>query len=128
MPVIVHKEKNELVMMKWVLLHHGTPDINTAKRPINARTETLSEKPSFYELMKNRRCLVPASGFFKWKKEGKKKVPFYIYLPDTPLFAFAGVYDYLAGPDGNLLFSYMIIITEPNALTVKIHNRILSIL
>ena len=97
MPVIIHEEKNELVMMKWGLVPHWTQDITTAQRPINARAETLSEKPSFKELLQNRRCLVPASGFFEWKKEGKKKIPFYIHLPKTPLFAFAGLYDQWAG-------------------------------
>jgi len=81
MPVIIHREKNELVMMKWGLVPLWTQDIHTAKRPINARAETLSEKPSFKELLKNQRCLVPASGFFEWKKEGSKKIPFYIHLP-----------------------------------------------
>ena len=128
MPVVVHEEKNELVMMKWGLVPHGTRDLYAAKRPINARAETLSEKHSFQELLKNQRCLVPASGFFEWKKEGKKKIPFYIHLPKIPLFAFAGLYDQHAGPDGNLLFSYTIITTEPNALIPKIHDRMPSIL
>lgn len=75
MPVIIREEKNEIVMMKWGLVPHRTLDITTVQRPINARAETLSEKPTFKELLQNRRCLVPASGFFEWKKEGKKKIP-----------------------------------------------------
>ena len=126
MPVIIHEEKNELVMMKWGLVPHWTQDIHTAKRPINTCAETLSEKPSFTELLKNRRCLVPASGFFEWKKEGSKKIPFYLHLPKNPLFAFAGLYDCWTGPDRNLLFSYMIITTEPNDLIAQIHNRMPS--
>jgi putative SOS response-associated peptidase YedK len=128
MPVIIHREKNELVMMKWGLVPLWTQDIHTAKRPINARAETLSEKPSFKELLKDRRCLVPASGFFEWKKEGSKKIPFYLHLPKIPLFAFAGLYDCWADPDGKLLFTYTIITTEPNELIAKIHNRMPSIL
>jgi putative SOS response-associated peptidase YedK len=128
MPVIVREEKNELIMMKWGLVPHWTQDIQTAKRPINARAETLSEKPSFYELLKNRRCLVPASGFFEWKREGKRKIPFYFHLPENPLFAFAGLYDRWTGSDGNCLCTYTIITTEPNELAAKIHNRMPSIL
>jgi putative SOS response-associated peptidase YedK len=128
MPVIIREEKNELVSMKWGLVPHWAQDITTAQRPINARAETLSQKPSFTGLLKNRRCLVPASGFFEWKKEGKKKIPFYVHLPKIPLFAFAGLYDQWAGPDGNLLRTYTIVTTGPNELVAKIHNRMPSIL
>jgi putative SOS response-associated peptidase YedK len=128
MPVIVQEEKNELVMMKWGLVPHWIQDINTAKRPINARAETLSEKPSFKELLIDRRCLVPASGFFEWKKESNKRIPFYLHLPKNPLFAFAGLYDRWTDPEGNILFTYTIITTEPNDLIAKIHNRMPSIL
>ena len=128
MPVVINEEKNEIVMMKWGLVPHRTQDITTAQRPINARAETLSEKPTFKELMQNRRCLVPASGFFEWKKEGKKKIPFYIHLPKIPLFAFAGLYDQWAGIHGNLIRTYTIITTEPNELVAKVHNRMPSIL
>jgi putative SOS response-associated peptidase YedK len=128
MPIIVHEEKNELVIMKWGLVPHWTHDIHTAKRPINARAETVSEKPSFKELLKNRRCLVPASGFFEWKKEGRKKIPFYITLLKNPLFSFAGLYDRWTDPEGNHLYTYTIITTESNDLIAQIHNRMPSIL
>jgi putative SOS response-associated peptidase YedK len=128
MPVIIREEKNELIMMKWGLVPHWIKDIKMAKRPINARAETLSEKPSFTELLKNQRCLVPASGFFEWKKDGSKKIPFYLHLPKIPLFAFAGLYDRWTDPEGHHLFTYTIITTEPNDLIAKIHNRMPSIL
>lgn len=132
MPVIVtddeNTEKNKLVMMKWGLVPHWTRDIKSAKRPINARAETLSEKPSFANLLKNRRCLVPASGFFEWKKEGTKKIPFYFHQPESPLFAFAGLYDQWIDPEGKPLLTYTIITSEPNVLIAKIHTRMPSIL
>jgi putative SOS response-associated peptidase YedK len=128
MPVIVNGDNNNLVMMKWGLVPHWTRDLRTAKRPINARAETLSEKPSFAGLLKNRRCLVPASGFFEWKKEGSKKIPFYLHLPKSPLFAFAGLYDRWNDPEGKLILTYTIITSEPNDLVAKIHNRMPSIL
>jgi putative SOS response-associated peptidase YedK len=128
MPVIIHKEKNELVMMKWGLVPHRVTDIQTAQRPINARSESLSENPSFAKLLINNRCLVPASGFFEWKKEGSKRIPFYFHLQKAPLFAFAGLYDQWADHEGNLLFTYTIITTEPNERVAKIHNRMPAIL
>jgi len=128
MPVIIHKEKNEIVMMMWGLVPHWTQDIRAAKRSINARAESLTEKPSFRELLTNRRCLVPASGFFEWKKEGTRKVPFYIHLKDAPLFAFAGLYDQWKGSDGQLLFTYTIITTQPNERVAALHTRMPSIL
>jgi putative SOS response-associated peptidase YedK len=128
MPVIIHKEKKELVLMKWGLVPHWVSDVNKARPSINARAETLNEKTSFKDLLKNNRCLVPASGFFEWKKEGSKRIPFYLHLPKCPLFAFAGLYDYQVDPQGNLFGSYTIITVEPNDLIAKIHDRMPSIL
>jgi putative SOS response-associated peptidase YedK len=132
MPVIVNDDvngdKKKLVMMKWGLVPHWTGDIRSAKRSINARAESLAEKPSFAGLLKNQRCLVPASGFFEWKKEGTKKIPYYINLPESPLFAFAGLYDQWNDPEGNPLMTYTIITVEPNMLVAKVHNRMPSIL
>jgi putative SOS response-associated peptidase YedK len=132
MPVIINDEKNEdkrnIVLMKWGLVPHRTRDIRSAKRSINARAESLLEKPSFAGLLKKRRCLVPASGFFEWKKEGTRKIPFYINLPKSPLFAFAGLYDQWNDPEGNPLLTYTIITVEPNELVSKVHNRMPAIL
>jgi len=128
MPVIIHTKKNEIVMMKWGLVPRWTQDIRRARRTINARAESLAEKPSFRDLLVNRRCLVPASGFFEWKKEGTRKIPFYIHLPGAPLFAFAGLYDQWKAPDGTCLFTYTIITTQPNERVAPLHDRMPSIL
>jgi putative SOS response-associated peptidase YedK len=128
MPVIIHKEKNELVLMKWGLIPHWVKDVKSAQRPINARAESLQETPSFTDLLTNRRCLVPASGFFEWKKEGSKRIPFYFHLQKAPLFAIAGLYDQWADPEGNLLTTYTIITTAPNEFVAKIHNRMPAVL
>ena len=66
---------------------------------------------------------MPASGFFEWKHEGARKIPFYIHLPDQPLFAIAGLYDEWHDPAGTLLATYTLITTEPNALLATVHNR-----
>ncbi|MFA5221086.1 MAG: SOS response-associated peptidase [Methanoregula sp.] len=123
MPVIVRAHRNELALMRWGLVPHGTHDIHAARPLINARAETLAKKPSFESLLKNRRCLVPASGFFEWKKEGTRKIPFYVHLPENPCFSFAGLYDEWHDPSGTTLSTYTIVTTEPNALMATIHNR-----
>jgi putative SOS response-associated peptidase YedK len=128
MPVIVRKEKDEIALMRWGLVPHWVKDIRTAQRPINARAESLAEKPMFRPLLLSGRCLVPASGFYEWKKEGKHKAPFYFHLPESPLFAFAGLYDTWKGPEGKFLLTYTIITCEPNALLAEVHNRMPVIL
>ena len=78
--------------------------------------------------MKHHRCLVPASGFFEWKREGHRKIPFYIHLPDEPFFAFTGLYDEWHDPAGASVFTYMIITCKPNELVATVHNRMPVIL
>ena len=123
-PVIVQVAGGrELVQMQWGLVPRRAKDIRSAHPVINTRAETLAEKPSFAPLLKNKRCLIPASGFFEWKKEGTRKIPFYISLPDQPLFAFAGLYDEWHDPAGTLLSTYTIITTNSNSLMATVHNR-----
>jgi putative SOS response-associated peptidase YedK len=128
MTVIVRRERDECARMQWGLIPHGTRDLATAQRPINARAETLPEKPMFRPLLTTGRCLVPASGFFEWKKDGKRQIPFYFHLPESPLFAFAGLYDTWKSPDGAPLSTCTIITCEPNALVAEVHNRMPVIL
>jgi putative SOS response-associated peptidase YedK len=127
-PVIARRERTEAVMMAWGLVPPRVRERNTAKPLINARAETLAEKPTFQHLLHGNRCLVPASGFYEWKKEGTRKTPFYIRLRDSPLFAFAGLYDVWHTPDGEGFASYTIITTEPNGLVAPIYNRMPVIL
>ncbi|PKL58252.1 MAG: SOS response-associated peptidase, partial [Methanomicrobiales archaeon HGW-Methanomicrobiales-5] len=123
-PVIVQGASGrELVQMQWGLIPHWTKNIGAAHPIINARGESLAEKSSFASLLKKKRCLVPASGFFEWKHESAKKIPFYITVTDQPLFAFAGLYDEWHDPAGSVLATYTIITTEPNALLATVHNR-----
>lgn len=122
-PVIVRSQENVLAVMRWGLVPYGTKDLHAARPLINARAETLAEKPSFKSLLKNRRCLIPASGYFEWKKEGTRKIPFYVHLPQASCFAFAGLYDEWHDPAGTTLTTYTIITTEANALMATIHNR-----
>ena len=122
-PVITMHERVESVMMQWGLVPHWAKDIKTTHRPVNARAESLAEKPMFRGLLASKRCLVPASGFFEWKQERSHKIPFYVHLRDEPVFAFAGLYDTWSNPAGTTLFTYTIITTTPNALMAPVHDR-----
>jgi putative SOS response-associated peptidase YedK len=83
MPVIIHNACNEMVMMQWGLIPNWVKDPKKSIHPINAKAETLAERPMFGGLLKNRRCLVPASGFFEWKKTWDRKILYYIHPKQT---------------------------------------------
>ena len=127
-PVIVHRERTEAMMMAWGLVPRWTQDRNAVHPIINARAETISQKPSFRDLLKGNRCLVPASGFFEWREEKTRKTPFYIHMRDSRPFAFAGLYDVWHDPAGNDVTTCTIITTRPNELVAPIHNRMPVIL
>jgi putative SOS response-associated peptidase YedK len=122
-PVIVVHERAEAVMMQWGLVPHWAKDITAVHRPINARAEGLAEKPTFRDLLRTKRCLVPASGFFEWKSEAGRKVPFYFHVKDDPVFGFAGLYDIWSNPAGTTLATYTIITTAANPLVAPVHQR-----
>ena len=128
--VIVRPEKGERVpdVAFWGLIPGWVKDPNAFSKPINARAETLTEKPSFRTAFKRKRCIIPASGFYEWKVEGKEKQPFYIHPAEGNLFAFAGLMEDWQGPNGEVMVSACIITTEPNQLMVGIHNRMPVIL
>jgi putative SOS response-associated peptidase YedK len=128
MPVITHQEENHVAIMRWGLIPSWTKDIRDAKPQINARAETLGEKPAFRSLLKSHRCLVPASGFFEWKNEGNRKHPFYFRLTENPLFSFAGLFDQWHNPDGVTVSTYTIITCNANSLVAPAHDRMPVIL
>jgi putative SOS response-associated peptidase YedK len=124
-PVIVRNEdRNELKPMRWGLVPSWAQDPSIGQRMINARAETLLEKPSFKNLVGTQRCIVPADGFYEWRREGNRKVPMWIHLKNREPFAFAGLWDCWRDPAGGKeLYSFTIITTEPNALLRPIKNR-----
>jgi putative SOS response-associated peptidase YedK len=128
--VIVRPERNglEADVAFWGLIPGWVKDPSTSPRPINARAETLEQKPTFRTAFRRKRCIVPASGFYEWKSEGRIKRPFYIHPAKGDLFAFAGLMEDWQGPDGEVLISACIITTEPNQLMARIHNRMPAIL
>ena len=114
--------------LRWGLIPSWAKDEAIGSRMINARAETLAEKPSFRNLLRGRRCLVVADGFYEWRSEGKEKTPMYITLQDDQPFAFAGLWDVWKNPEGEPIQSCTIITTPPNELMATIHNRMPAIL
>lgn len=110
-------------MMRWGLVPSWAKDPTIGNRMINARAETLTEKGAFNTLIDSRRCLVPASGFYEWRKEGNRKVPIWFYLKSKEPFAFAALWDSWRRPDGGNLKTFTIITTEPNDLLRPVHDR-----
>src|SRR5262245_47799675 len=128
-PVIVrHRNANECRLMQWGLIPHWAADPSIGNRMMNARAEALTELPSFKLLVDRRRCIIPADGFYEWRKEGRRKVPMWVYLKSREPFGLAGLRDAWRKPNGKWLESFTIITTEPNELIQPIHNRMPVIL
>ena len=124
-PVILKKNgSNFLEIMQWGLFRFG---VNRSRPLINARVETIKQKPSFQKILKNR-CLVPANGFYEWKKEKTKKQPYFISLKNIDLFAFAGIYEDGESNEGEKIQNLAILTTKSNSFLEKIHNRMPIIL
>jgi putative SOS response-associated peptidase YedK len=126
--VISSEDTKVLAFYKWGLVPSWAKDPQIGNKMINARAETLSEKPSFRNAFRRRRCLILADGFYEWKVMGKTKQPMYIYLQDHQPFAFAGLWENWYAPDGSELKSCTIVTTQPNELMAEIHNRMPVIL
>ena len=124
-PVIVKGEHgNEGKLMNWGLVPSWAPDPSIGHRMINARAETLLKKLSFRNLVSQRRCLIPADGFYEWRREGDRKIPVWIHLKKNEPFVFAGLWDSWRNVEvGAVLHTFAIITTHPNALLRSIHNR-----
>ena len=125
MPVIIRNDgHNEAKLMQWGLVPSWAPDPSIGQRMINARSETLLEKPSFKQAVQKRRCLIPANGFYEWGRKGKLKVPMWIQFKSREPFAFPGLWDcWIDRETGKPLYSFTIIRTRANALLSPIHNR-----
>jgi putative SOS response-associated peptidase YedK len=128
--VIPNDGKNRLDFFLWGLIPSWAKDPAIGNRMINARSETLAEKPSFRAAYRRRRCLVPADGFYEWRSDpgSKVKTPMLIQMESREPFAFAGLWELWNSPDGSQLFSCTIITTDPNPLLARIHNRMPAIL
>jgi putative SOS response-associated peptidase YedK len=127
-PVITASEPDQIQLFRWGMIPSWAKDESIGTNMINARSETILEKPVYRSALQRRRCLVLADGFYEWKRAGKKAQPFRLTLSDSAPFAFAGLWDHWQRPDGTEMWSYTIITTTPNAIAAEIHNRMPVIL
>ncbi len=126
-PIILRKnDGNYLELFKWGLIPFWAKDPQIGYKMINTRAETINEKPSFKYAFQKRRCLVPANGFYEWRK--KDKQPFYIHLKERKLFTFAGIWENWKSPEGEFIQTCSIITTSANDTLENIHNRMPVIL
>ncbi len=117
-----------LVPMRWGLIPSWAKDAAIGNRLINARAETVAERPAFRKALRERRCLIVADGFYEWKTEGGRKHPMHITLADREVFAFAGLWERWTDPGGETVQSCAIITVEANDFMRAIHTRMPAIL
>lgn len=126
--VITNENPKELSFFKWGLIPFWAKDYRIGNKLINARRETVDEKASFKQSFKRKRCLVPANGFYEWKRNGKEKTPFRFFLKNEEPFAMAGLWDVWKDAEGRETRSFTIVTTKPNKLMEPVHNRMPVIL
>ncbi|MDM5327243.1 SOS response-associated peptidase [Neobacillus sp. CF12] len=127
--VINNGAHNKMGFLRWGLIPPWAKDISIGYKMINARAETLTEKPSFRNAYKKKRCLIVADSFYEWKRiDSKTKTPMRIKLKSDELFAMAGLWESWKSPEGKSIFSCSVITTQPNELVQDIHDRMPVIL
>lgn len=126
--VITEEEPKQMSLFKWGLVPSWAKDPKIGNHLINARAETLKEKPAFRHAYQKNRCLVIADGYYEWDKKNKTHVPYYIFMKEHKPFAFAGLCEYWKDEKGKELNTFTIITTNADSLVSKIHNRMPVIL
>jgi putative SOS response-associated peptidase YedK len=126
-PVICNDASAVLKLFRWGLIPAWAKDSKIGSKLINARSETILEKPAFRGIHQ-RRCLIPFDGFYEWKKVGKNRIPYRIVLSQRPIFSLAGIWETWKDPKGTPLSSFTILTQPPNELMQSIHNRMPVIL
>ena len=126
--VRIWEGQKQFTLMRWGLLPTWVKDPKTFALLINARADTVNEKPAFRNAMKRRRCLIPVDGFYEWKREGAVKRPYLIRMKGGTPFAFAGLWETWIGPNGEELDTAAIVTTEANSVLAPIHHRMPAIL
>ncbi len=115
--------RRELAWLRWGLIPPWAKDPAIGNRMINARAETVAEKPAYRAAFKQQRCLIAADGFYEWQRMGKSRQPYFIRMHDDRPFGFAGLWESWQAPDSSRIESCTILTTEPNDLLRPIHNR-----
>jgi putative SOS response-associated peptidase YedK len=124
-PVVREDEGGRALMpLRWGFDGGSTP----GRTIINARLETAGERPSFRDALARRRCLVPATGFFEWRRQPSGRAPYYLQVIGAPIFAMAGLWSPLAQADATASRAFVVLTTEPNELVASIHDRMPVIL
>jgi putative SOS response-associated peptidase YedK len=122
-PVVIAQSPNRVVLMRWGLIPHWAKDPKTAYKMINARIETLTERPAYRGLLARNRALVPASGYYEWKADGATKTPYYIHPTDGSFVAFAGLYDTWTNPNGEEMQTFTIVTQDADDAMARLHHR-----
>jgi len=125
---IVQHESRTLEQLQWGLIPSWAEDPAIGNRMINARSESAREKPAFRDAFRRHRCLIPASGYYEWKRVRERTLPHYIYRANEEPFAMAGLWEEWNAPGGGLVRTCAVLTTEPNPFAATIHNRMPAIL
>jgi putative SOS response-associated peptidase YedK len=128
MPVITNKDPDHFKPLRWGLIPFWAKDIKIGYRMINARVETVLDKPAFKYAMGKRRCLVPMDGYYEWVKTKDGKIPYRITLKDGALFSVAGLWETWKSPDGEWINSFTVLTTTPSPAIAFIHDRMPAML
>ena len=121
-------DHNRYDTLKWGLIPSWSKDTSAASHMINARSETVAEKPAFRHAIKFKRCIVPVSGFYEWSRLGGEKHPYYIQLADKSVMCLAGIWEHWKSPEGTDLETFSILTTTANKLISQLHDRMPVIL
>jgi putative SOS response-associated peptidase YedK len=109
--------------MRWGLIPSWAKDMSIGNRTLNARSESVTTTPAFRDSILTKRCLIPADGFYEWRKMGSVKQPYCFEVGEGEVFAFAGLWDEWRSPDGEIIESCAILTTGPNSLVADLHDR-----
>lgn len=127
-PVVTNEDPSHIQMFKWGLIPSWAKEEKIGSKMINARIETVLEKPAFRSAIQKRRCLIPFDGFYEWKKTSGGKVPYRIIIKKERIFCAAGIWEKWINPAGQTVYSFSVITQPPNELMSSIHDRMPAIL
>lgn len=127
-PIVIQLEERQIVPARWGFVPAWSKDLATGYKMINARAESVAEKPSFKKAFQDQRCLVIADGFYEWKQAGKEKRPMYLRQKSGQPFGFAGLFSIWTSPEGKQIRTCTIITTDANELVNPVHDRMPVIL
>ena len=123
LPIVANRSRRVIELARWGLVPAWADDLSVGARLINARGESLSQKPAFRDAFSRRRCLVPADGFYEWHRSGKRKQPYFIHLTPRRAFALAGLWERWRAPDQTWVISFAIVTCPANPLIAPLHDR-----